>query len=407
MDTIHPRCAGLDVHKKTVVACVRVVGPDGAVESVTRTFGTMTADLLELADWLAAMGVTHAAMEATGVYWKPVWHLLEDRFELMLVNAGHIKQVPGRKTDVKDAEWIAQLLQHGLLSPSFVPPRAIRDLRDLTRQRAVLVRQRAQVANRIEKVLEDANIKLTAVASDVLGASGRDMIAALIAGGEDPERLADLARQRLRAKIPQLRQALHGRVSEPHRFQLRMLMEQVAHLDRQVGHYSDRIAEVMGRPGGEAVGPGAGGDGPGGAEAAGPPAAEEAARRLATVPGVGERSAQAIVAEIGTDMTVFATAAHLASWAGVCPGNDVSAGKRRSGRTTKGSVWLRTTLVQVAWAASHTKATMLGVLYRRWAKRLGRKKALVALGHRILVIIHKLLKDRTDYVERLVPESST
>jgi transposase len=392
METIHRRCAGLDVHKKTVVACARIVGPDGSVEPVTRTFGTMTADLIELADWLAEMGVTHAAMEATGVYWKPVWHLLEGRFELMLVNARHIKQVPGRKTDVKDAEWIAQLLQHGLLSPSFVPPPSIRELRDLTRQRAVLVRQRAHVANRVEKVLEDANIKLTAVASDVLGASSRAMIAELIAGCEDPERLAGLARQRLRAKIPQLRQALRGKVTDHHRFQLRMLMDQVAHLDRQIGHYGERISEVMG--------PDAVGRPEAGRPEAGPSPAE-AARRLATIPGVGERSAEAIVAEIGTDMGRFATAAHLASWAGVCPGNDVSAGKRRSGRTTKGSVWLRTTLVQVAWAASHTKATTLSATYRRWAKRLGRKKALVALAHKLLRLMYALLKGGSDYAERL------
>jgi transposase len=391
MDTIHPRCAGLDVHKKTVVACVRRLGDGGLAVATTRTFGTMTAELLGLADWLAEMGVTHAAMEATGVYWKPVWHLLEGRFELMLVNARHIKQVPGRKTDVKDAQWIAHLLQHGLLSPSFVPPPWIRELRDLTRQRAVLVRPRAHVANRIEKVLEDANIKLTAVASDVLGASGRDMIAGLIAGLEDPERLAELARKRLRIKIPQLRLALHGRVTEHHRFQLRMLMDQVAHLDRQVGQYGDRIAEVMGRPGG----------GPAEAEAAASPTPEEAATRLATIPGVGERSAQAIVAEIGTDMGRFATAGHLASWAGLCPGNDVSAGKRRSGKTTKGSVWLRTTLVQVAWAASHTKGTTLSATYRRWAKRLGRKKALVALAHKILRLMYALLKGNTDYRECL------
>jgi transposase len=387
MDTIHPRCAGLDVHKKTVVACVRLVGPDGRLETITRTFGTMTADLLSLADWLAERGVSCAAMEATGVYWKPVWHLLEGRLELMLVNARHIKQVPGRKTDVKDAEWIAQLLQHGLLRPSFVPPASIRDRRDLTRQRAVLVRQRAHVANRVEKVLESANIKLTAVASDVLGVSGRDMIAGLIAGCDDPERLAGLARQRRRAKIPQLRLAWQGRVTEHHRFQLRMLMEQVAHRDRQVGDYGDRIAEVMGRPGGAS--PGA------------PPAPDEAARRLATIPGVGERSAQAIVAEIGTDMSRFATAAHLASWAGLCPGNDVSAGKRRSGKTTKGSVWLRTTLVQVAWAASHTKGTTLSATYRRWAKRLSRKKALVALAHKILRLAYTLLRGEEDYTERL------
>jgi transposase len=402
MDTVHPRCAGLDVHKKTVVASARLLAPDGRTESVTRTFGTMTADLLELADWLAGLGVTVAAMEATGVYWQPVWHILEGRVELMLVNARHIKQVPGRKTDVKDAEWIAQLLQHGLLSPSFVPPPAIRELRDLTRQRAQLVRQRARVANRLEKVLESANIKLTAVASDVLGASGRAMIGRLVAGESDPDRLAAEARGSLRSKAAALRPALRGRVTEHHRFQLGMLMEQVGHLDRQVGRYSDRIAEVMGRAAGASAGPDAPAPGPGpSGPGAGPPTPREAACRLATIPGVGERSAEAIVAEIGADMGRFATAGHLASWAGLCPGNDISAGRRRSGRTTKGSVWLRTTLVQVAWAASHTKATALSAAYRRWARRLGRKKALVALAHKILRLIYTLLKGGRDYDERL------
>jgi transposase len=405
MDIILPRCAGLDVHKKTVVACARSVTEGGVVEAVTRSFGTMTADLLALADWLASLGVTHAAMEATGVYWQPVWHILEDHLELILVNPRDIKQVPGRKTDVKDAQWIAQLLQCGLLSGSFVPPPVIRQLRDLTRQRAVLVRQRAAVANRVQKVLEDANIKLGSVASDVLGASGRDMIAALIAGREDPEELADLARRRLREKRPELVRALRGKVTEHHRFQLARLMEQVGHLEGQIGRYGERIAEVM-EPAqaGPTVDPEA-------TPTAGPevtPAAEEGARsaeaeavrRLATIPGVGERSAEVIVAEIGVEMDQFPTAGHLASWAGMCPGNDVSAGRSRSGRTTKGSVWLRTVLVQVAWAASHTKGTALAAAYRGWAKRLGKKKALVALGHKILKVAYAMLKEGTDYIER-------
>ena len=381
MDVLHDRCAGLDVHKKTVVACVRLVGHDGKVSHETRTFATTTAALLELADWLVAQGVRHAAMESTGVYWKPVWHLLEDRLELMLVNARHIKQVPGRKTDVKDAEWIARLLQHGLLTPSFIPPPAVRELRDLTRQRAQLVAEKATVANRVQKVLESANIKLGSVASDVLGVSGRAMIAGLIAGCEDPALLAGKARGRLRQKGAQLRLALQGRATEHHRFQLRMLMGQVLHLEGQIDGYEARITEVMS-----------------------PFAA--AAARLATIPGIGPRVAEAIVAEVGTDMTVFATAGHLASWAGMCPGNDESAGKRRSGRTTKGSVWLRTVLVQAAWAASHTKETSLAVAYRKWAKRLGRKKALVALGHKMLTVIHAMLKGGNDYVERLVPKAA-
>ena len=380
MDLIHTCCAGLDVHKKTVVACVRRLEADGQMTSRVLTFRTMTADLIALADWLDVEGVGHVAMESTGVYWKPVFHLLEGRFEILLVNARHIKKVPGRKTDVKDAEWIAQLLQHGLLEASFIPPPPIRDLRDLTRQRAQLVRERAGAANRVQKVLEDANIKLASVATDVLGASGRSMLAAIIDGGDDPTHLASLARGALRRKTAELTRALHGFVSDHHRFLLRTLLRQIEHLEGQIAEYTARIEEVT------------------------LPFAE-AAVRLETIPGLGPRAAEVIVAEIGTDMTAFPTAGHLASWAGLCPGNHESAGKRRTGRTTKGSQWLRTVMVQVAWSASHTKETILNASYRRWAKRLGKKKALVALGHKILVLIHKLLKDQVDYQERwIAPE---
>lgn len=378
MEILLPCCAGLDVHKRTVVACARRLGPDGQCVASVRSFGTMTPDVLALADWLAAQGVGSVAMESTGVSWKPVYHLLEGRFTLLLVNAHHIKHVPGRKTDVKDAEWIAQLLQHGLLKPSFVPPPAIRDLRDLTRQRAQLVHERATVVNRVQKVLEEANIKLASVATDVLGKSGRDMIAALTAGETDPDPLADLARGSLRRKKPQLRRALEGRVTDHHRFLLRALMRQEEHLEGLIASYEARIAEVMA------------------------PFAQATAR-LRGVPGIGARAAEVIVAEIGPDMTKFPTAGHLASWAGLCPGNDQSAGKRRSGKTTKGSVWLRSTLVQVAWAAIRTKETILGVVYRRWVKRLGRKKALVAVGHKLLTVIYKLLKEGTDYQEKWTP----
>jgi transposase len=378
MDVIHPRCAGLDVHKKTVVACIRRSGPGAQAVQETRTFTTMTADLLALADWLAAAGVTQVALEATGVYWKPVYHLLEDRFTMTLVNAQHIKKVPGRKTDVKDAEWIAQLLQCGLLRGSFVPPEPIRELRDLTRQRTQLVRERATVVNRVHKVLEDANIKLAAVATDVLGASGRAMIQALIRGEDDPGALAELARGRLRGKRPELRRALLGRVTDHHRFLLRTLMDQEQHLEGQIERYDGRIAEVMR-----------------------PFAREEA--RLRTIPGVGATAAEVIVAEVGTDMSQFPSAAHLCSWAGMSPGNEVSAGKRLRGRTTKGSVWLRAVLVQVAWAAIRTKGTIFKAQYHRWVRRMGAKKALVAVGHKILVIIYELLKEQTDYVERWAP----
>jgi transposase len=374
MDLIVACCAGLDVHKKTVVACVRRAGPDGRVDRAVRTDRTMTADLIALADWLDAEGVTHVAMESTGVYWKPVFHLLEGRFEVLLVNAHRIKNVPGRKTDVKDAEWIAQLLQHGLLEASFIPPPPIRELRDLTRQRAEPVRERAGVANRIQEVLEDANIKLASVATDVLGASGRAMLAAIVGGVDDPATRAGLAKGSLRRKAPELAAALRGLVTDHHRFLLRALLRQVEQLEGLIAEYTARIEQV-------AV-----------------PFAE-AAGRIEAIPGVGARAAEAIVAEIGTDMATFPTAGHLASWAGLCPGNDQSAGKRRSGKTTKGSRWLRTTPVQVAWAASHTKETIFGATYRRWVKRLGKKKALVALGHKILVVIYKLLKDRTEYRE--------
>ena len=389
MDTLHPHCAGLDVHKDTVVACVRHQPPRGRARTEVRTFATHTAGLLELADWLAAEGVTHAAMESTGVYWKPVFNILEGRLAVMLVNAQHIKQVPGRKTDVKDCAWIAQLLQHGLLRASFVPPSPIRELRDLTRQRSQLVAEKATAANRIQKVLEDANIKLASVATDVLGVSGRDMLEAIIAGEDDAEKLADKARKRLRNKIPVLQTALRGRVTEHHRFQLRLLLDHVTHLEELIGRLGGRIEAVMA------------------------PAAE-AVERLTTIPGVQRRAAETVIAEIGPNMEQFPTAGHLASWAGMCPGNNESAGKRKSGRTTKGSRWLRQMLTQAAWAASHTKGTYLAAQFRRLATRRGKKRALVALGHTLLVIMYHLLKRRTtyqelggDFLERLEPDRLT
>jgi transposase len=378
MDILHACCAGLDVHKKTVVACIRRIALDGAVSREVRTFRTTTAELLALSDWLAAKGVSHVAMESTGVYWKPIFNILEGSFGVILVNAQHIKQVPGRKTDVKDAEWIAQLLQYGLLSASFIPPPEIRELRDLTRQRTQMVRDHATVANRIQKVLEDANIKLGSVASDVLGVSGRAMIRAIIDGQDDPDQLADLAKRRLRGKIPELKLALHGRVTEHHRFLLRALLDQIEALEGLIARFDAQIEQAMA------------------------PLAE-AAQRLRGIPGVGEQAAEVIVAELGPDMTAFPTAGHLSSWAGVCPGNDQTAGKQRSGKTTKGSQWLRTTLVQVAWAASRTKETIFSACYHRWAKRMGSKKALVAVAHKILVVVYHLLKDRTDYRENWKP----
>jgi transposase len=389
MDILYRCCAGLDVHKKTVVACVRRLDAAGPARQEIRTFGTMTCDLLALSDWLVEQGVEQVAMESTGVFWKPVFNILEGRLAVMLVNAEHIKQVPGRKTDVKDCQWIAQLLQHGLLRASFVPRPPIRELRDLTRQRAQLVAEKATAANRIQKVLEDANIKLASVATDVLGVSGRAMLEAIIAGEDDAEKLADKARKRLRNKIPALQTALRGRVTEHHRFQLRLLLDHVTHLEELIGRLGGRIEEVI-APFAEAV------------------------ERLTTIPGVEQRAAETVIAEIGPNMEQFPTADHLASWAGMCPGNNESAGKRKSGKTTKGSRWLRQMLTQAAWAASHTKDTYLAAQYRRLAARRGKKRALVALGHTLLVIMYHMLKNRTtyqelggDFLERLEPERLT
>ena len=389
MDTLYPCCAGLDVHTATAVACVRTATAGGKVRREVRTFGTMTDDLLALADWLAGAGVIHVAMGSTGVYWKPVSHLLEGRFEVLLVNAQHIKQVPGRKTDVRDCEWIAQLLQHGLLRASFVPPAPIRELRDLTRHRVQLVQERAAVANRIQKVPEDANVKLASVASDVLGESGRAMLRALIGGEADPERLAELARKRLREKIPELRRALHGRVTEHHRFLLRRHLDHLQYLEALIARLVERVETALA------------------------PFAD-AAGRLATIPGVSERTAEVLVAEVGADMNQFPTSRHLASWAGMCPGNDESAGKRRSGRTTRGSRWLRTALVQAAWAASRSKGTYLSAQFKRVSARRGAKRAAMAVGHTLLVIAYHVLKRGSsyaelgaDYLDRLEPERLT
>ena len=374
MDILHRCCAGLDIHKKTVVACVRRIDAAGHAHQEIRTFGTMTCDLLALSDWLAEQGVEHVALESTGAYWKPVFNILEGRFGVMLVNARHIKQVPGRKTDVRDCAWIAQLLQHGLLRASFVPPPPIRELRDLTRPRAQLVAEKATAANRVQKVLEDANIKLASVATDVLGVSGRDMLRALIAGETDPVALAELARGRLRAKIPQLQLALRGRVTEHRRFLLQPYLEHVDHLEGLMRRLSGRVEEVLAPQAGTVD-------------------------RLKTIPGVSDRLAEVLVAELGTDMSPFPSADHLASWAGMCPGLDQSAGKRRSGRVPMGNRWLKQALVQAGWAASHTKGTYLSAQYHRLAQRRGRKRAVVALGHTLLVIVYHVLRRGGEYQE--------
>jgi transposase len=390
MDALFPRCAGLDVHKANVVACVRIVSPTGKVTKQVRTFSTVTHALRALAEWLLAEGVTHVAMESTGVFWKPVFNILEDRFIVLLVNAHHMKQVPGRKTDVKDCEWIAQLLQYGLLRASFIPPQFVRQMRDLTRQRARLVSDKTSVTNRIAKVLEDANIKLGAVATDILGVSGRLMIQAMICGQEDPATLAGLARGKLKKKVAALAEALEGSVTDHHRFPLKRLWEQLEAMEELILQIERRVLELADQP------------------------TREAIDRLITIPGVDRCTAEVLVAELGTDMSVFPTSGHLASWAGVCPGNNRSAGKARSGRTTKGDRWLRRALTQAAWAASHTKDTYLSAQYRRMSARRGKKRALVALGHTILVIVYHILKRGTiyqelggNYLDRLEPERMT
>ncbi len=386
METLHGCCAGLDVHKETLQATVRRLRGH-QLWSQTRQFATTTRELLSLSDWLGQEGVTHVVMESTGVYWKPVYHVLEGSFQLLLVNAQHVKQVPGRKTDVKDSQWLAELLQYGLLRGSFIPPQPIRELRDLTRHRAQLVAEKTRVANRLQKTLEDANIKLGSVASDILGVSGQAMLEEMMAGESDPGKLAELAQGRLRRKLPELRDALWGTVTEHHRFLLRVLYDGLRHVESLIARMEKRIEQV-----------------------AGP--FEEALQRLDEVPGVNRCVAQVLVAEVGVDMKVFPSAQHLASWAGLCPGNHRSAGKQKTGKTTKGSRWLRQGLLQGAWAAAHTKGSYLGAQYRRLAQRRGKKRALVAVAHSILLIAYELLRNPQarynelgrDYFERQDPE---
>lgn len=372
MDILYPQCAGLDVHKKTVVACRRTYAAQGQKASETRTFSTMTADLLALSDWLMAGGCTHVAMESTGEYWKPVYNILEENFQLLLVNAQHIKAVPGRKTDVKDAEWITDLLQHGLLRPSFVPPAPQRALRDLTRHRSSFVQERAALVNRVQKVLEGANIKLACVASDVMGVSARAMLDALVAGEEDPALLAELAKGRMRPKRDLLERALRGRVQAHQRFILSELLCQIDGLDETLARFDAQI------------------------QAACAPY-EQAVALLDTIPGVARATAELIVSEIGTDMTRFPTPNHLSAWAGVAPGNHESAGKRLSGRVRAGNRLLRAGLVQAAHAAAHTRDTYLSAQFHRLAGRRGTKKALMAVAHSILVIAYRLIERKTEY----------
>jgi transposase len=374
MEIVHKACAGLDVHKKTVVAAIIVQGERGELRKEVRTFGTMTSDLLALSDWLMDCEVSHIAMESTGEYWKPVFNILENNFEVLLVNAQHIKAVPGRKTDIKDSEWIAELLRHGLLRASFVPPLGQRELRDLTRARSTFVRTRATLVNRVHKVLEGANIKLGSVASDMMGVSGRAMLAAIVEGQSSPVEMAELARGRMRDKRDLLAKALEGRVQAHHRFVLSELLAQIDSLDETIERFNEQI-ETYCRP------------------------FEEAVTLLDTIPGVGRETAEVIVSEIGTDMSRFPSANHLASWAGVAPGNNESAGKRRSGKTRKGNQVLCAALNQAAHAAARTKDTYLSAQYRRLAARRGKKKAIVALEHTILVMAYHLIQRNEPYRE--------
>ena len=370
MEILYPRCAGLDVHKDTVVACVRCVTEPRHRE--VRTFGTTTSELFALGDWLESHGCTHVAMEATGVYWKPIWHMLEGRFELVLGNAQHIRNVPGRKTDVNDAMWIADLLAHGLIRSSFVPPTRIQELRDLTRTRKQIVREICQHTLRIQKTLEDANLKIASVLSNVIGTSGRAMLDAIIAGEEDPERLADLAVGTARRKKTELVEALRGRVTSHHRAMLKL------HLGL-IGALQGALAELDAAAG-KLLAP-----------------IQERAALLTTMPGVSDIVAQVIVAEIGVDMSRFPTAGHLVSWGGLCPRNDESAGKRRSTRVRKSANWLKTTLVTAAWAAVRKKDSYLNAQFLRIKSRRGAKKAILAVAASMLTACYHMLRDGVVY----------
>ena len=354
MEILIACCAGLDVHKETVEACIRKLEAEGKLSQQVRHWGTTTRELVAMADWLHGEGVTHVAMESTGVYWKPIFNVLESQFEVLLVNARSIKHVPGRKTDVQDCQWIGQLLQHGLLKGSFIPPRWQRELRDLTRQRAQVIGEHSRITNRIQKVLEDANVKLASVASDVVGVSGRRMLDAMIAGIDDPQQLAELAQRKLRSKIPQLEEALYGRISEHHRWMLRLLRDQLLASEQFLTRLDERVEELT-RP------------------------QQPVLKKLDAIPGIDRRVAEVLMAEVGPDMSPFPSDAHLASWAGLCPGNDESAGKKRSGKTTKGSRWLRQALVQAAWAASHKKDSYFQAHAQNLMRRRGRKRGLVAV----------------------------
>jgi len=372
MQVLYARCAGLDIHKDTVVACVRITGDDGHVERQVRTFETTTGRLLQLHDWLSSQEVTHVLMESTGVYWKPVWHVLEGNFELQLANAMHVKNVPGRKSDVNDATWLADLLAHGLLRPSFVPPTPIQELRDLMRTRKQLVRERVSHQQRIDKVLQDANIKLGSVLSDTLGRSGRAILNAIVAGQNDPEKLADLVSKRVKATRQEMVEALRGHVTAHHRFMLKLHLSQIDALSKAITQIEEEA--------GERLAP-----------------FRQAAALLTTIPGISDMAATVIVSEIGVDMSRFPSAAHLISWAGLCPRSDESAGKRRSTRIRKGAPWLKTLLVQCAWSAVRARGSYLRAKFLRLRARRGAKKAIVAVAAAILTSVYFMLNRGTEY----------
>ena len=372
MRIIYKRCCGLDVHKKVIVACLLMLEADGELRQEIRKFGTMTEDLLALLDWLQQAGCTHVAMESTGVYWKPIYNILEGHLEVVVVNAQHLKKVPGRKTDVLDAEWLAECFQLGLLRASFIPPAPVRELRDLTRYRTSLIRERARTANRLQKVLEDANIKLAGVVTDIQGVSAWAMLQAIVEGNTDPEAMADLAKGLLRKKRPQLISALAGRVKPHHRFLIAEQVSQIEYLEEAIQRINTEVEERL-RP------------------------FELQVKHLDSIPGISRQIAEVLLAEMGWDMTRFPSDKHLASWAGMCPGNNESAGKRRNGKTRKGSRWLRHALIEAAHGAARTKNKYLKSHYHRVAAHRGKKKALVAVGHSILIISYHLLTRGQEY----------
>lgn len=402
MDVVYTHCAGMDVHKKTIVVCCMAPDAAGSRQIEIRTFGTMTQDLLSLSDWLTSRQITHVAMESTGELWKPVYNILEGGFTVLLVNAQHMKTVPGRKTDVQDAEWIADLLRHGLLRGSFVPPLAQRDLRDVTRQRTLLVRERADVVNRLHKVLEWANIKLTSVATDVTGVSGRAMLNAIAAGQSDPVALAELAKGQLRNKQQQLVRALDGRIREHHRFLIAEHMIHIEFLEERIAAFSALIDQYVTSQSEsfQASPPSATPNPAPPATAASPTTVvtwRHAIDLFDTIPGIAQKTAEKLVAEMGTDMSRFPTEAHLSSWAKVCPGNNESAGKRHSGRTGKGNVWLKSALTEAAWAAVKVKDCYLADVYHRLVGRRGAKRAIAAVAHRILIAAYYMLLRNEPY----------